>query len=267
MGAGEFEMARQHLSKAIAERPEFEDAAINLSLVLCELGDTAEALRCLRPILRKNPESARIHFFYGTVQYHAGDHKEAIQKFTKAMSFDPMDPRPVIGLGELYIKQQAYDKAEKLLKEVLIQQPASVPALFLLGLSLARQAIQNVSKAQEAQSVLDTVLEKSPEHLEAVCVKAALQSQLVTIEAMHRAYEKALEQFQDTIPQACIWMMWAISLEGIHREEWQVPDLERLEHEHKIEVRAELKDMSLGLQKKSRQVYPEVDNYLAKHWL
>src|SRR5262249_27807546 len=84
MGAGDLKKAAEHFGKALEERPDFEDASINMALVQCELGDTMEAVRRMRPLIRKSPDSPYVNFFYGTILYRHGDYTDALAKYQKA---------------------------------------------------------------------------------------------------------------------------------------------------------------------------------------
>lgn len=180
MGLGELEQAASHLEKALAEAADFEDAAINLSLVRCELGETAEAIRTMRPILRKYPDSPKINFFYGTILYRNGDQADAIEKYQKAASLDPDYAEPKIGLAEIYIKQDRADQARSMLDTVLGQTPGHPAALFLTGFLLTREAEKTGETAlwQQALDRFDQVLAADPAHLDAAINRAYVLGRL-----------------------------------------------------------------------------------------
>jgi len=211
MGIGEFAKASDHLKKALQEQPDFTDASINLSLVLCELGDTAEAVRQMRPVVRHTtdeaPNAARIYFVYGVILSRSGDYKEAQLKFQKARTLDPQYVEPLAGLGEVYLKQQQLPQAEETLRAMLMLQPDSGAALMLLG-----QVLQHQGKAMEAANVFQQVLTLSPANWEAACHRAEALLLAEGRPAMDAAYENALTLSEGNKHQALVRMRWADTL-------------------------------------------------------
>lgn len=254
MGAGDYPKAASHLEKALTELPDFEDAAINLSLVLCEIDQTEEAVRRMRPVIRKSAHSAKVNFFYGAVLCRAGDYKEAQVKYQKALQLDSHFAEPMIGLGELYLKQNRLGQAEKILKDLMVEHPKSVPGLFLLGLVLFRQ-----KKFQESAYALDTLLALAPDHLEGRCYRARVAGCLESMDVMSHQFETLMityEQAQDMRAQAIILSAWAVAL-----DEW-----EEIAESLSLDESAR-SDLSQAFRDKARHRYPEIDAYLAKYWL
>ena len=207
MSVGDFRKAAEHFGRALEGQPDFEDASINMAVALCELGDTTEAVRRMRSLIRKFPDSARVNFFYATVLYRHGDYPEALSKYQRAIEVAPtyMDPR--IGLGETLFRLGRYEEAEKTLRFVIQIQPDSVPALFLLGMTLIGKAAGRTENAEDAPTIyreslqcFDQVIALHPEHWDSRANRAFLLGLLESVDAMNAAFEALLHTVSDTAP-------------------------------------------------------------------
>lgn len=219
MGAGDLRKAASHFEKALEESPDFEDASINLALVLCELGDTVEAVRRMRPLIRKLPDSPRVNFFYGTILYRHGDYQEALAKYCKAIEVDSEYLEPRIGLGETYLRLGRLDEAEQALRDVLSAHPDSTPALFLLGMTLLRKgsvADSEVSRTlyQEARAFFERLVALEPKHWDAWANRAYLIGLLESVDAMNQAFEGFLTDAGEDL-RAVILYYWSEALKRL----------------------------------------------------
>ena len=196
MGAGDLNKALEHLKKALEERPDFEDASINLALVMCEMGETEEAVRAMRAVYRKQADSARVNFFYGTILYRHGDLGEALEKYQKAVSLSGEYLEPRIGIGEVYLKMGRLEEAEGALGRIIEHQPDCVPALFLQGLCRIRkaQATENdLGLYAAARQSFEQVINVDRMHLDAHSNLAYLLGRTDSIESMNAAFGRMAE--------------------------------------------------------------------------
>ncbi len=218
LGIGEPDKALTHLSKALEEKPDFEDAAVNLSLALCERGDTLEAVRHMRPIIRRLPDSPRINFYYGVVLDRNGDWDDAIVKYRKAIKLDPLYPEPAIGLVEIYLRQGRLEEAENVLKALLKHTPRFIPALFLLGVCRIRQADAAPSMErkrffdQKALESFELIRNLDPAHLEAQVNQALMLGRMQSLDTMNQAFENILQQHSSD-QKALLLYYWAQALD------------------------------------------------------
>lgn len=223
MGAGDLPKAREHLQKALEEKPDFTDAAVNLALVLCEQGETLDAVRQMRPVIRRLPESAQMNFFYGLILFRHGDTKDALAKYHKALSLEPELTAAKIAIGEAYLKLEQLPEAEKTLETILQHEPGNGAARFLLSLCLSRLAETQIQEAQKrtlwkaADHHLKLLLSRDPHHQEARINKAIIHGHLQSVEAMNSDFETILADFPQD--QATTLYYWAKSLERMGQVE------------------------------------------------
>lgn len=236
LGKAEYQQAIDHLHKALATQPDFEDAAINLSLALCERGDTPEAIRQLRPFVRKyGQQSPLVNFFYGTVLYWAGDYREALEKYERAAQLDPTYMDPVMGKAEVYLKLGHWHACHETLTGVLRQHPNLVPALFLQAVVLIRQAdgIPDAEVAstsapnltppdptvlyQQALGLFDQVNALAPDYLDSWAHRAYLLGRLQGLPALNQAFADLLANHthQQSSLRAMLLVYWSKALDKL----------------------------------------------------
>jgi tetratricopeptide (TPR) repeat protein len=220
MGAEDWIKAKAHLEKALTEQPDFEDAAINLALVLCELGETLEAVRQMRPVIRRMPQSAAINFFYGLTLYRHGDWKDALAKYRKALELDPAHLSAKVAMGETLIRLNDLPEAERSLRLAVQEAPQHLPSLFLMGLCRMRQAETETSHAnqvslwEKAQACFEKILTLEPSHLEAEINLSLLAGLLGSPETLNVRFELLLSKFGED-KKAIILFYWAEALTKI----------------------------------------------------
>jgi tetratricopeptide (TPR) repeat protein len=221
LGLGEFKKAISHLEKALEEQPDYEDAAINLSLALSETGDTLEAVRRMRPVIRRLPNSAPVNFFYGTMLYRNGELKEALVKYEKAIELNPDYIEPRIGQGEIYLKQEDTTRAQDALLWVLTRDDHCIPALFLMGLTLIRKAEQQAQDPllyQDALFYFERVISIAPDHLDSWANRAYIQGRLESVEAMNSEFERLSARYDGDL-KSVVLFYWAKTLEQFNLSE------------------------------------------------
>ena len=224
LSQSDYTQAMSHLEKALKTQPNFEDAAINLSLALCERGDTQEAIRQLRPFVRKyGQQSPTINFFYGTVLYWAGDYREALDKYERAIQLDTDYMDPVMGKAEVYLKLGHWQACHESLESVLQQKPNLVPALFLQGVVLMRQAegvTEGGTKSTFAKSTFERALAifeqinaLAPDYTDSWAHRAYLQGQLNGLDSMNQAFQELLtDVHRPESMRAMLMVYWSKAL-------------------------------------------------------
>jgi|GEM_PF-838913 len=199
MGAGNWQKAKEYLEKTLEEKPDFTDAAINLALVFCEMDQSMEAVRRMRPLIRREPDSARVNFYYGVVLFRHGDYKDALVKYNKALSIQPDYLEAKLGQGEALLKLDQLAEAEQALKTVLEQKPDSLPALSLMALCQLQQAEALLEEEADfklqkqaflaASNSYEHLLKLDAKHWRARADLAYIQGRLNSLEAMNSAFE------------------------------------------------------------------------------
>lgn len=221
LGGAQYQKAVEHLEKALTENQDFDDAAINLSLALCEIGQAEEAVRRIRPIIRNHPDSARFNFFYGTILFQAKDYTSAQEKYEKALALKPDYPEPVIGLAELHLHQSRYKEAGMLLTKLLEDRPTLVPALFLMGVCSLNQALMQESDKEgclkEALQSLNGVIAEDETHLDGLSYRAFVLAHLESIQVMNEEFDRVLVEFSHLGDEAKHYLLanWAYFLDRL----------------------------------------------------
>ena len=194
LAQGNAKGALEHLQKALEVKKDFMDAAINLSLALCELGDTDEAVRALRPFMRAHQASPEVNFFYGMMLYRNGELRDAAVKFESALQLRPDYPEALLGLSEIALKQSRLAESQQFLARLLTQQPEFIPALFLSGIVAAKQAEQDQQPAyyETAQEFYEKTIALDPGHLDARINQAYIWGKQGNTKRMNQAFQSLL---------------------------------------------------------------------------
>lgn len=87
-GISDFAAAELHNRRAIALKPDFIDAHINLGNILKLLGRLDEAAACYRRVIGINPGLASAHYNLANVLLDKGDNDAAIEAYRRALSID-----------------------------------------------------------------------------------------------------------------------------------------------------------------------------------
>jgi len=187
--------ARSWFEKALDQQKDFTDAAMNLGLALCELGDTEEAVRTMRPLVRNHPDSPEILFFYGMALYRHGDLAEATSRFKQALSLKPDYTDAMLGLAEIYVKQGQPDAAHALLDELLTLAPDAIPALFLKGMIFSRQGevLGSPECFEQARNLFLRILFLNPDDTDTRVNLAFVTGMLGDIEGMNQQFESLVQ--------------------------------------------------------------------------
>jgi tetratricopeptide (TPR) repeat protein len=141
-----FSDAITHFRQALQINPNFIEAALNLCVTLCDLGQYDEAQDIYTSVVahqkgkRQRPDLiigriANMHVQCGQ-QYEAnGLHSDAIQEYRKALSLYEKMPDVRLSLAKLYFRTGQKEKAQMELEEAVKSQPPLAEAHVWLGLA------------------------------------------------------------------------------------------------------------------------------------
>ncbi|MGO9231341.1 MAG: tetratricopeptide repeat protein [Bryobacteraceae bacterium] len=167
VAAGEMEQARQEFEKALALRPDFAMARLELARIEIAKGDyaaaletagqalaadrsnlsakiiqsaallgqkkTAEARQLLESLRVQTPNSADVMYQLGGVSLVEKKYKEADEEFRRAYDLNPGNIRGMTGLVEVDLEQNKSDAALQTLKEELAKSPERNDMKLLLA--------------------------------------------------------------------------------------------------------------------------------------
>jgi tetratricopeptide (TPR) repeat protein len=177
---GEYSSARGHLEKAITDYPCFARAQTQLALTLIRMGSSRQAEAPLRKSiecdpgyyeahlvlghlfnqekkfeesekiltegLRLSPASWQFHYQLGVAHFGLRQYNEADLDYQKVLSFNPTPPPEYhVKVADVYLAQEAYDKAYGEMQAYLQAQPSGHFA----------EKIRKIIREMEAAGVLD----------------------------------------------------------------------------------------------------------------
>ena len=134
--------AINHLRKALDINPKYTEAAMALSVTLCDLGQYEKGCDVFET-LNKTPNSSALQIRGVIANTHAengknyqklGDQNEAILEFKKALNLFPNMPDVKLDLAKLYLEMDQLDHASQQLQEILAMEDDFVEARTLLGI-------------------------------------------------------------------------------------------------------------------------------------
>ncbi|NUQ00706.1 MAG: tetratricopeptide repeat protein, partial [Armatimonadetes bacterium] len=168
--AGRTEQAIEAFRKALTLPPaEFADDAAMIGILYLELERYPEAVEAFKQAATKFPAHRRMQVGLGEAQLLAGQAKDAVATFQKAIAMDPEATDGYLGLVDAYLKIPYRDKAITVARraaDVLPGEPAVLVKLAearladgRLGFALdaAQKAVQAGRQSAEAQQILGEV--------------------------------------------------------------------------------------------------------------
>lgn len=139
-GAASFDDALRHAREAVRLAPQSAEAHRQLSRVLREKGELAEAEREARAAVRLAPEAANTHATLAVVLVRLGRGAEAVAEAREAMRTETDDRANqglVLQVAEEFAQQKDWSRAYSLLREHLANHPDDTNARVRLGVMLA----------------------------------------------------------------------------------------------------------------------------------
>ena len=127
------EKAIQNYKQAILIEPEVYQPYENITACFLDLEKYAYALNSSKKWLSFQPNSAEANYQIGLALEGLGRNGEAAEYYRKAVSIDLNHSRALNNLGNFYLSQKEFLKAEEIFKKVIISEPRNVTALFNLG--------------------------------------------------------------------------------------------------------------------------------------
>ncbi|MBX9686287.1 MAG: tetratricopeptide repeat protein [Candidatus Obscuribacterales bacterium] len=172
---GNREKAETAYRRALLLKPDDPDALYELALILSyRQGRRDEALELLKRTIELAPANTQARFAEAMISAWAGRYKESLPKL-KALKNEnkklkwqqgnknDQDLSIALALAKVLSWSREYDESEKILKEILAEEPESIAAQKELGMILSYQ----YAKRAEAIGLLEKVTAAAPADLEA----------------------------------------------------------------------------------------------------
>jgi tetratricopeptide (TPR) repeat protein len=168
-------------------RPADSSVLLNLAQGQLMAGLTAQALRTSETLSRQNAKDVKLHFTLGVVLASKNQYKPAIHEFEIANALQPRTIEILHDLGQSYLRDGQFSKAEATLDQALELDRNSAETLYLLAQCLADQ-----NKDIEALELLVRARKFVPENTDVILLMARLSMK-------QQFYEDAIVLLQEGI--------------------------------------------------------------------
>jgi len=130
-------------------------ARFNLSLALFYARDLEGARREATEAARLMADAPQPHYVLGLIGYAENRTADALEEFDRVRQIDSGDVGANVNLGQMYLAEQQYAEAIRVLRQAVSDEPYNVTAAYNLGLALARsgQAEEGRQMLERAQSL------------------------------------------------------------------------------------------------------------------
>jgi tetratricopeptide (TPR) repeat protein/TolB-like protein len=130
-----FEQAVEAYDKAIQLRPFYGEAWVGLGEAKAAKGDVDGAIGAYTKALAFNPINPRVHMSLGKIYYaEKGLYYESVTSYKKAIDLDPTAVEARMGLGEVYEDKGLYKEAMEEYKRVIDLDAKHTGAMYNLAL-------------------------------------------------------------------------------------------------------------------------------------
>ena len=159
----QMDQAIEAFKRAISLNSQDYISPYELGSIYREKKNYSEAERYLQQSLRNKPDNAKALNELGAVQRHLGKNSQAITSFNKAISLDPEDGEPYMGLGDTYFYgTNEYQNAIDAYVNGLQRDPDNEIAAYNVGFSY-----NDIGQFQSALTYLNKALQLKPGYTEA----------------------------------------------------------------------------------------------------
>ena len=130
-----FDQAVESYEKAIQFRPFYGEAWVGLGEAKAAKGDVDGAIGAYTKALAFNPINPRVHMSLGKIYYaEKGLYYESVTAYKKAIELDPTAVEARMGLGEVYEDKGLYKEAQEEYKRVIELDAKHTGAMYNLAL-------------------------------------------------------------------------------------------------------------------------------------
>lgn len=164
---------------AIARRPDFAEAYLNLGTTVLALGHCEEAVALYRQAISINPENAMAYSNLGKALQDLGRSDEALEVYRAAIALAPDDASININLGAALLERRAWDDAIAVTRRAIAQQPANAMAHANLA-----TALMNLGRRDEALASCRSAMALE---LQGVAIHASLGGAMLELGALPEA--------------------------------------------------------------------------------
>ena len=184
---GKLEEAMEAFSKALAIKPDYASAHNNMGNALKDQGKLAQAIERYKKAIAIKPDYADAFLNIGTALADQGRPDEAIEAYKKALSIKPNYAASYYNMGNALKDQGKMEEAIEAYKKVIIIKPDYVEAFLNMGVALAE-----IERKDNALEAYHKALAINPHYTRALSNIGVIEADKGNLEAAIKAYNKAL---------------------------------------------------------------------------
>jgi tetratricopeptide (TPR) repeat protein len=155
--SGKYDKAVTHLERAIAIRPDFHNALVNLAITRLRQNRLEEAIPLLQRAIAAQPDSPKAHAQLGLAYAHLNQNEAAASALQRAVELGPGDADARATLGLVYLRLQRLPEAAEHLQAAIRLAPNNAEAHNNLGIVLLA-----TGRARESIPEFETALRLNP---------------------------------------------------------------------------------------------------------
>ncbi len=193
-----FKKANEYLTKALKKYPNNVKLKLLKAQLIFKKGDTSkESIQFLKKLLQEANKNQylkerkhKIAYILARIYLLKGDIKTAIKILEENPEYKSKEGYAI--LLELYKETKDYEKAEKLLKEVLKKYPKNLDALNRLF-----QLYVDTNQYEKAKEIIDKIIKLNPKGKDVLLKKFFLYLKLGKVDEFIKALEKLKDKYKD----------------------------------------------------------------------
>jgi tetratricopeptide (TPR) repeat protein len=150
---GNYAEAAKLYSQLISTGTDTPEVRSNYGIMLHLAGQNREALQQFRRALYKSPQLAGANLFAGISEFDLGDPKAALPYLIRAQQLDPAHPTPLLALGKAYVATRDYAAANAAYSKAAAIDGTLAEAWYGVGVtdrSLAEELLNRAARAGKA---------------------------------------------------------------------------------------------------------------------
>jgi arylsulfatase A-like enzyme/Tfp pilus assembly protein PilF len=178
--------------RALALKPDDEEAVINMAHAYRKLGRDEDALVGFRRFLELDPKNAQVHYEIAQILLDRGKNAEATVSLHQALAVQPTMAAAQNALGVVALNEGDLDRAEREIRHALEMKPDVRLAHFNLALVAEKRGDDRTAAAEYQRE-----LEQHPNSYKAAFNLGRLYEQRGDSVAQEAAYRKAIEANAD----------------------------------------------------------------------
>lgn len=130
---GKPDQAVQWFKRSLKEKPDYNDAMVNLLKVLNASGQYNLSIKEGKNFLKLFPDDFVLHGYLGDAYFYTGDYDGALRHLFKAVEIEPLNSNAFLRIGEIFLEKKDLQKAEFYIKKAINIYRELLNAYFLMG--------------------------------------------------------------------------------------------------------------------------------------